>query len=498
VVTAASSLNRMAFLPEIILCAGALLLFFISLGVDGARLAQRAAVGIAGLTLVSTVLCLNQEAVLFDGAYSVEPFSQWLKLTFAFGFLLIVLLSGDLPDIQGDVKPEYFMFLTVSVIGLMTLVSSIDLITLVVGIELSSFPLFCLVAMRQERPGQRVQMESAIKYIVFGITATGVMLFGMSYLYGLTGTTSLPKMMIRLQPVVHSPLAIAGLTLSFAGLFYKQAVFPFHFWTPDVYQGASNETTTFIASLPKIGAAAVLVRLVSLATPDNRALALLLSFVAVASMFYGNLIALMQKDLKRLLGFSGIAHAGYAMIGFVALDEAGFTAALYYVVAYFFMVLACLLVVCRVTKDGANASLADLAGLHRRSPLLAATLLVGVFALAGLPPFAGFIGKLSLLKAALAKGYLALVVIAVLNSAIAVYYYLCMVREACFRDERSLPAIVLPGSVRAVCVMLIAAILVLGLAPQTLLNTISSSYARMNQPVPVLPTLTSATQPNPL
>lgn len=488
----------MAFLPELVLCAGALLLFCISLGQDGTRLAQRAALGIAGLTLVSTLLCLNQQAVLFDGAYRVDPFSQWLKLTFAFGYLLIALLNGDLPDIQADVKPEYYMFLTVSVLGLMTLVSSIDLITLVVGLELSSFPLFCLVAMRRERPGQRVQMESAIKYIVFGITATGVMLFGMSYLYGLTGTTSLPTLMTRLQPVVHTPLAIMGLTLSFAGLLYKQAIFPFHFWTPDVYQGASNETTSFIASLPKIGAAAVLVRLVSLATPDNAALALLLSFLAVASMFYGNLIALMQKDLKRLLGFSGIAHAGYALIGFVALDEAGFTAALYYVVAYFFMVLACLLVVCRVSKDGANASLEDLAGLHRRSPLLAVTLLVGVFALAGLPPFAGFIGKLSLLKAALAKGYLALVVIAVVNSAIAIYYYLGMVREACFRDAASLPTIVLPGSVRAVCVMLIAAIIVLGVAPQSLLNTISSSYARMNQPMPAVTTLTSATQPNPL
>jgi NADH-quinone oxidoreductase subunit N len=474
----------MAFLPELILAAGALLLFFISLGEGRVRQARIAAIGIALAMLAGCVFCLGQQAVLFDGAYRVDAFSQWLKLVFAFGLLIVVLLSGDLPDIQTEVKPEYFLFLTVSVLGLTMLVSSIDLITLTVGIELTSFPLYFLVAMRRERQGQRVQMESAIKYIVFGITATGIMLFGMSYLFGLTGTTSIPLVMTRLAPVAHSPLAIAGLAMTFAGLLYKQAVFPFHFWAPDVYQGASNETTSFIASLPKIGAVAVLVRLVSLATPQNRPVALLLGGLAVGSMFYGNLIALLQKDLKRLLGFSGIAHAGYALIGFVSLDQAGFTAALYYIVAYFFMVLACFVVICKVSKDGTNASLDDLAGLHQRSPLLAATLVVGAFALAGIPPFAGFMGKLSVLKAALAKGYLVLVIIAVLNSAIAVYYYLSMVREACFRDAGHRPVIVLSAPVRMVCVLLMAGIVLLGVAPQSVFNSISTSYAGMNLPVP--------------
>lgn len=487
----------MAFLPELILAAGALVLFIICLGESQARRGRWAATGLAGAVLIAAVASLGQQAVLFDGAYRVDAFSQWLKLTFAFGFLLIVLLNGDLPDIQRDVKPEYHLFLTVSVLGLNTLVSSIDLVTLTIGLELTSFPLYFLVAMRRERNGQRVQMESAIKYVIFGITASGTMLFGMSYLYGLTGTTSLPLLMARLQPAVHSPLGIAGLTLTFAGLLYKHAAFPFHFWTPDVYQGASNETTSFIASLPKIGAVAVLVRLVSLATPENQTVALLLTCLAACSMFYGNFIALMQKDLKRLLGFSGIAHAGYALIGFVTLDNAGFTAALYYIVAYFFMVLACLVVVSNVTTDGANAMMEDLAGLHRRSPLLALTLVVGVFALAGVPPFAGFMGKLSLLKAALAKGHLALVIIAVVNSAIAVYYYLCMIREACFRDDGPRPALVLSGSTQAVCVLLIAGILILGVAPQSVFDTISASYAGMHLPLPTA-TAATGTIPTPL
>jgi NADH-quinone oxidoreductase subunit N len=264
----------------------------------------------------------------------------------------------------------------------------------------------------------------------------------------------------------------------FAGFFYKLAVFPFHFWSPDVYQGATNETTGLIASLPKLGAVAVLARFVSLMPAESHAVTVLLTCLAGASMFYGNLVALMQKDLKRLLAFSSIAQVGYALVGFVALDLAGSTAALYYIISYALMVLACFVVVCRVSRDGVNVCLSDLAGLHRRSPWLTITLLVGVFGLAGLPPFAGFMGKLMLFKAALAKGHLALVVIAAANSAVAIYYYLAVVREACFRDAGEAPAIVLDWPTRALCVGVVAGVLLLGLAPNSVLDAISASLPR--------------------
>src|SRR3974390_1605414 len=293
-----------AFLPELVLLCGALALFVVSLGESAGRQARIVAFVTAVAAIVASVACLGQEATLFNGAYRVELFSQVLKLVFAVGFLLVLLLSGDLSDIREDVKPEYYLFLTISVIGLTMLVSSIDLITLVVALEVSAFPLYLMVPMRRERAGQRAQMESAIKYIMFGVAANGVMFFGMSYLFGLTGTTSLVHLLPKLQPIIHSPVAMAGLALMLCGLYYKLAVFPFHFWTPDVYQGAANETASLIASLPKIGGVAVLCRFVSLASPDNHTVALLLSVLAVGSMFYGNLIALMQSDFKRLLGFS--------------------------------------------------------------------------------------------------------------------------------------------------------------------------------------------------
>ncbi len=470
----------MAFLPELVLLAGALVLFVITLGESRSREARLAAFATAVATIIACVFCLGQEATIFDGAYRVDRFSQVLKLVFAAGFALIVLLNGDLTDIREEVKPEYYLFLALSVSGLLVLVSSVDLISLVVALELSAYPLYLMIPMRREREGHRVQMESAMKYMMFGIAANGVMLFGMSYLFGLTGSTNLPTMWQKLQPQVHSPMAITGLALTFCGLYYKLAVFPFHFWTPDVYQGASNETAGLIASLPKIGAVAVLVRLVSLASPDNTTVALLLALLATFSMFYGNLIALAQKDFKRLLGFSGIAHAGYALVGFVTLDYDGYSAAIYYITGYLLMVLACFAVICKVSRDGSNVAITELAGLHHRSPLLALTLAVGVFGLAGIPPFVGFMGKLTILSAALAKGYLALVILTMVNAAIAVYYYLSVIREAYFRDPGELPVIRLNASTRALCVLLIAGILALGVVPSGFINTISDSIASAN------------------
>ena len=467
----------MAFLPEMVLLAGALALFLVTLGEGRVRQARTVALISSVAAIIACILSLGENATLFSGAYRVDQFSQVLKLVFGCGFTLVLLLIGNLDDIRDDIRPEYFFFLALSMVGLTMLVSCVDIITLVVSLEVSAFPLYFLVAMRRERKGQKSQMESAIKYIMFGVAANGVMFFGMSYLFGLTGTTSLTEMMPRLQPVIHSPLAIAGLGLTFCGIYYKLAVFPFHFWTPDVYQGASNETAGLVASLPKIGAIAVLVRFVSLASPDNHTVAIMLAILATASMFYGNLIALVQKDFKRLLGFSGIAHAGYALIGFVTLDQMGYAAALYYIIGYFLMVLACFIVICKVSRDGTNVSIDELAGLHRRSPLLALTLVVGVFALAGIPPFVGFMGKLSLLSAALSKGHLCLVIIAMINAAIAVYYYLCVVREACFRDPGDRLPIRLDWPTRVLCVLLIGGILALGVFPGRVLNTLSTSVA---------------------
>jgi NADH-quinone oxidoreductase subunit N len=467
-----------AFLPELILAAGALAVFVVSLGDKRGSTARSIALYTALLGVLAVAFNLGATATLFDGAYRVDAFSQWLKLIILGGFSFVTLLGGSLPDVRDEVKAEYYLFLILSVTGQVFMMSSVDVIALVIALELSSFPLYIMVAMRREREGQKVQMESAVKYIMFGVAANGIMLFGLAYLYGLSGSTNLSVMMAKLAPQMGSPLAIVGLALSLAGLFYKLAVFPFHFWTPDVYEGASNETTGMIASLPKLGAVAILVRFTALATPDNHQLVTLLCVLAGASMLYGNLVALVQKDFKRLLGFSGIAHAGYAVVGFSALSTQGYTASLYYITGYVLMVLACFVVISRVSRDGTNVAISELAGLHRRSPLLAATLVVAVFALAGIPPFVGFMGKFGILSAALSKGNLAIVVLMVINSAIAVYYYLRVVKEAVLSEPaKDAPALTLDLPTRALCVVLIAGILLLGVMPAKILANISASLA---------------------
>lgn len=467
--------NAMAFLPEWVLLAGALAIFVCTVVREGESRAHLAARLTALALMAASALSLGSRAVMFDGAYRVDALSQALKLVLSIGLGFVLLLGGGLRDIRAKVRAEYLLLLLFSVLGLFLVVSSNELITLVVALELSAFPIYLMVPLRREIEGQRSQMESAIKYIMFGVAANGIMLFGLGYLFGLTGTTSLPLMAAKLGPLMTSPVAIAGLIMACAGLFYKLALVPFHFWTPDVYEGASNETASVVASLPKLAAMAVLFRFVSFSPADNRVLVGLLGLVAAASMAYGNLVALAQRDFKRLLGFSGIAHAGYALLGLVTLDPSGYTAGFYYLVGYLFMVLACFTVIQRVSRDGANLAISDLAGLHRRSPLLAATLVVGVFALAGIPPFAGFMGKLALFTAAVKGGHLGLVIFAVVNTAIAIYYYLGVIRETCFGEPKDSAPIPVDFWTRVLCLGLIAAIVVLGVAPARFLELLSGA-----------------------
>jgi len=455
------------FIPELTILIGALWLFFVSVGKPAPGSARIHALGWSWLVLVACVISLGVEGSLFYGAYKVDLFSQLLKLIIAAGLLVVLLFGRELKGIAHDVRPEYYMFLLLSTAGLLMLVSSIELLTLFLALELSSYCLYLLVPMRDERAGIRVQMESAIKYILFGVLATGVMLFGMSYLFGLTGTTYLPELVVKLSGMLDNPVAIAGIAMFMGGFFFKLAVFPFHFWVPDVYQGASNETTAFLASVPKVAAVALLIRIATLAAPEGKVIVTLMVVLSVLSMFYGNLIALVQTDIKRMLGFSGIAHAGYVLLGILTLKDSGFAVSLYYIVGYLLMNLACFLVICKVSGEGENLAIEDLSGLHQRAPLLALTLAVGMFALAGIPPFVGFMGKFMLLASALREGHLMLVILAAINTAISIYYYLSVVRVAYTTPADNRPQVTVDATTAVVSVALVAGIIILGVTPSS-------------------------------
>jgi NADH-quinone oxidoreductase subunit N len=456
----------MVILPELVLIAGALALFLVSLGKNQSEQKIKSVAILFGLgTFAATLLAFHEQATLFYGAYAVDQYSQLFKVMIGAGLAIFLLFSQNLKAIDCKVRPEYYMFLLLSVLGLMMLVSSIELMAIFISLELSSFALYLLVPMRDDRTGVRVQMEAGMKYILFGVMGTGFMLYGMSLMFGLTGTTYLQGIFDFLGADNLQPVAVVALVMILAGFLYKLAVFPMHFWVPDIYQGASNETTGFIATIPKFGAVALLIRFLSLPTGHFAFLIDLLAVLALASMFYGNLSALVQKDIKRMLGFSGIAHAGFIVLGLLSLDTEGYSLAIYYIAGYVLMNLACFLVISNVSQHGENLSIEDFNGLYKRQPVLAFVFAVGLFGLAGIPPFVGFMGKFMILTSALRADHLLVVCLAAINTAIAIYYYLSVVKAVYTGDPGERSLVTVHPLIQATGVVLVMAICLMGALP---------------------------------
>lgn len=456
----------MAILPELALIAGALAFFALSLSksLDSTQV-KNSAVFFGFVTLICGIISYCQQGTMFYGSYQVDQYSQLFKLIIAFALCVVTIFGQNLKGIDESLRPEYYIFLFLSGLGLMMLVSAVELITLFVSLELSSFALYLLVPMRDDRTGIRTQMEAGIKYILFGVMATGFMLFGMSYLFGLTGTTYIKDIVPALEAASSQPAVLFAVLMVLGGFFYKLAVFPMHFWVPDIYQGASNETTGFIATVPKLGAVALLVRFMTLPTGHPDLLVNLLIVMALCSMFYGNLSALVQKDIKRMLGFSGISHAGFIVLGLLTMQASGYATAIYYITGYVLMNLACFLVISNISVNGENLQIDDLNGLHKRQPVLAIVLSIGLFALGGIPPFVGFMGKFMLLTGALQLGHLTLVILAAFNTAIAIYYYLSVVKAAYTADSEDRENVEVNTLIKATGVVLVVLILLMGTLP---------------------------------
>jgi NADH-quinone oxidoreductase subunit N len=418
----------MPFAHEIYLCLASLVLFGLCLAHPKPGAARRAALVLSAGAVATAVWAFGFRADLFSGTYRVDDFSQAFKILVALGFFLAVAFGEGLRGIDREHETDYFLFLSLSVLGLTFLTSSVELLTLYIALELSSYSLYILVPLRSGVHGR--QAEAGIKYVLFGAVASGVSLFGMSYVFGLAKTTQLDELVRLFPQIAATPIGILALAMMLGGFFFKLALFPFHFWTPDIYQGTANETAGVIATLPKIGAVAVLIRLTGLAGHQGGTFTTVLMVLAALSMTYGNLAALVQTDLKRLLGFSSISHAGFMMMGILSGSIQGYAGAMYYVGGYLLMNLALFYVIYSLAPAGENVTLEHLTGLHKRAPLLAFTLATAAFGLAGIPPTVGFSGKFFVLTAALQQGHLALVIVAALNTAVGIFYYLKMVRAS--------------------------------------------------------------------
>jgi NADH-quinone oxidoreductase subunit N len=461
----------MIFSPEIYyLLVG---LWFLALSMLPRARSRRnyfSALFLAAAGILVCLITVKSEGILFFNAYQVNLFSQVFKVLLSLGLFLVICLCPNLTAIKAKHHPEFYLLLFVCTLAMMMLVSSVHLLAIYVSLELSSYALYILVALRR---GKDMGIEAGIKYFLIGIFASAVMLFGLALLYGTTQATYVNQMAKVLPGVIDKPAVVIGLLLTLGGFFFKLAVFPFHFWAPDVYQGAANQVTAYIATASKVAAMALLIRMVALtgSAPVGNYLVHILVALSIVSMTVGNLAAIVQKDIKRLLAYSTIAHAGYVLIGILSMSTPGYSGVIFYALALLVMKFTAFLVVVKVADDDRNLQIDQLAGLYHRSPLLAMALMVSIFSLAGIPPTIGFTGKLFIFLAAMEQGYFTLVLIAMINVVISLYYYLLIIKAAyLLKPKFAVSEIPLSPPAKVLTIALIIVMVVVGIFPSYVLE----------------------------
>lgn len=426
------------------------------------------ALSLAALGVVICLAAVKQEGLLFYRAYQVDLFSQVFKVMLSLGLFLIVCICSELSGIEKRYHAEFYLLIFICTLAMMLLVSAVHLLSIYVALELSSYSLYILVSLRK---GKGYGLEAGIKYFLIGVFASAIMLFGVALLYGVTQAVFVSELVQVLPAILDKPIVVIGVLLTLCGFFFKLAVFPFHFWAPDVYQGAANQATAYIATASKVAAIALLTRMVALTGAGSIYLVHMLVTLSIISMTVGNLAAIVQKDIKRLLAYSTVAHAGYLLIGILSMTSAGYTSVIYYAMALLVMKFTAFLVVIKIADDGRNLEVNQLAGLHRRSPLLAMALMISVFSLAGIPPTIGFTGKFLVFAAAMEKGYFTLVLIAMINVVISLYYYLLVLKAAYLQEPREeKPALQISAPIKILTGVLMGVMVVAGIYPQHLIE----------------------------
>lgn len=427
-----------------------------------------------------TIATWGQGGSGFFGQVWGDAFSSFFNLIFLAAALLVVLSGADYLNRNGIHHGEYYSLLLLAVMGMSFMASGGDLLIIFLGIEAMSIALYVLAGFHRNRPRSN---EAALKYLLLGAFSTGFLLYGIAMVYGQIGTTNLIEFSNYLassEAPLRGYMGI-GVALLLVGLAFKAAAVPFHFWSPDVYDGAPTPVTALMSTASKAAAFAVVLRVFYL--PDYP---LSLSWentlwgLAVLTMTVGNLSALAQTGIKRMLAYSSIAHAGYMLVGVVAMNELGAAGILYYLGAYLFMNVGAFTIAWLVNhRGGGEYRISDYAQLGYRSPTLAILMSIVLLSLTGIPPLAGFFGKLYVFSAAVQAGYVWLVVIAVLNNAVSVYYYLRVIVVMYMKEEEGLREVERAPSVAftaAVCAILI---ILLGVFSGSLLDLARASVASL-------------------
>ncbi|TDJ50144.1 MAG: NADH-quinone oxidoreductase subunit N [Nitrospina sp.] len=423
------------------------------------------------LTAVSSFAKTDWPVRSFGGSYVVDHLSVFFTMVFCISSALAILISVEYNRREKIRVGEYYSLILFCTVGMIILASSTDLIMIFLGIEIVSLCLYVLAGIRR---GDVRSSEAALKYFLLGAFATGFLLYGMALLYGTTGTTKLAGIAeaIGSGQMSSQPLVLMGMVLLVLGFGFKVAAVPFHMWTPDVYQGAPTPVTAFMAVGPKAAAFAAFFRVFTEAMPElASSWDMILSIIAVITMFVGNLGAIVQTNIKRLLAYSSISHAGYLLIAIIARNSLGGSALVFYMLVYAFMIFGAFGIVILIGREGReNLELEDYSGLGFQSPLLALSMSIFLLSLGGLPPLAGFIAKFYIFQAALNEGYVILVVLAVLNSAISFYYYLRVIVYMYMKEPQGEFQITLTPITLLVVVISVLVTVELGLFPGPVLS----------------------------
>ena len=465
-----SGLDFYYILPELILTGGAIVLLAAEALTPRH---QGMPMWLALATLVATAVSLlsfwGVDATASRGLLAIDGFAFFFKLVFLVTAAITILMSVPYLKAEGIRAGEYYFLILCATLGMMFMASGVDLITIFIGLETMAVSFYILVGFL--KPSRRSN-EAAVKYFLLGTFSLGILLYGMSLLYGLTGTTNLEEIAASLAGQDRSPVLLLAVVLVVAGIGFKIAAVPFHMWAPDVYEGAPTPITAYLSVGSKAASFAMLLRIFwEGLSPVYEDWWVLFYVLAVITMTVGNIAALTQSNLKRMLAYSSIAHVGYVLIGVVVGTARGVEAMLVYLALYVFMQLgAFTIIVLMRRQDVIGDELKDLSGLYLRNPVAAIAMLFFMLSLGGIPPTAGFIGKVFLFGAAIEAGYIWLAVIAVVNSALSIYYYVRVVVFMWIKEDIvGSPVTVSPALAAALGVALLGT-LALGVYPQPLID----------------------------
>jgi NADH-quinone oxidoreductase subunit N len=430
-------------------------------------LAQLTLLGAAYLTVTTHTSAVGYA---FNHMFVDDPLSDTLKLLMYLSTSVMLVYTRSYMLVRGMFRGEYYALVLFALLGMMIMVSGQHFLTLYMGLELLSLCLYTLVALDRDNP---YATEAAMKYFVLGALASGMLLYGMSMIYGATGSLELSSIsQALLSGSSYRSILVLGLVFIISGLAFKLGAVPFQMWVPDVYQGSPTAITLFIGSVPKFAGFALVLRIL---VQGLDVLAIdwqgMLVIMAVLSIIIGNITAIAQTNLKRMLAYSTISHIGFLLFGFMSASLNGFASAMFYVSAYVLMALAGFGVILLLSRKGFEAeNLADLKGLNQRSPWIAFLMLIVMFSMAGVPPTVGFYAKFAVLQAALQAGFVWLVVFAVLMAAVGAFYYLRIVKLMYFDDAQDNARITAPWEMKSILSINALVLLGLGLMPQPLMS----------------------------